>query len=343
MEKIPRDKGGSIIMADIRDVAKKANVSNSTVSRVLSEHAFVEPKTKERVLQAMKELNYRPHLAARFLKQGNSKMIGLLIPDIMNPYYPELVKSIEQVAVKAGYSMILCETLGSAESESHFLKVLSSLFVDGIIFISSTNRIDHVKSYINTIPIVFLNRSFDVTVPCININNEKASYDAINYLIAHGHKKISLLINNTERQYNQERFSGAKKAFQEHGINDFGKYIMKSVDSVTGAYDETSKLLEMGDKPTAIFLFNDYLAFGVYRAITKKGLSIPKDISVMGFDDTLQVQYLTPPLTTIRHPSAEHAQFIFDTLMKERAEPGKHKGITYFEGKIIERESVCYL
>lgn len=327
-------------MADIRDVATYAKVSPSTVSRVLSGNAFVEPETKDRVLQAMRDLNYRPNLAARSLKQGNSKLIGLIIPDITNPYYPELVKSIGLVAGKAGYSMVLCEALGDIEKEKRFFKALMNLFVDGIIYIASTTDIEHVRPYIGKIPLIFLNRFFDVDVPCININNQKAAFEAINYLVEHGHRKISILINNTKRQYNQERLSGAVKSLKEHGIDDYERYLIQEIESIDDAYEKTAKLLESEDKPTAIFMFNDYLSPGVYKAVNKKGLRIPEDISVMGFDDTPQVQYLSPSLTTVRHPCADHAQFIFDVLMKERNSSETKKSVTYFDGIIIERESV---
>lgn len=327
-------------MANIRDVANHARVSPSTVSRVLSGNAFVEPETKNRVLRAIKDLNYRPNLAARSLKQGNSKLIGLIIPDITNPYYPELVKSIGLVAGRAGYSMVLCEALGSIEKEKQFFKALMNLFVDGIIYIASTNEIEHVKPYISKIPLVFLNRFFEVDVPCININNEKAAYEAINYLVERGHKKISILINNTKHQYNQERLRGAVRSLTEHSIVDYERYLVRGIDSIDDVYEKTTKLLESNNKPTAIFIFNDYLSPGVYKAVNKRGLRIPEDISVMGFDDTPQVRYLSPSLTTVRHPSADHAQFIFDVLMKERNSSGTQNNVTYFDGIIIERESV---
>ena len=135
-------------MAGIRDVAKYAGVSPSTVSRVFSGVAYVEPETKKKVLDAVKALNYKPNLAARSLKRGESRLIGLIIPDIMNPYYPEVVKSMEICATKAGYSLILCDALGDVEKEKQYLKTLQYLFVDGILFLASTDDIEHVKPYI---------------------------------------------------------------------------------------------------------------------------------------------------------------------------------------------------
>lgn len=330
-------------MAGIRDVAKLANVSPSTASRVLSGNAYVEPNTKEKVLNAMKELGYKPNYAARSLKnRGSNKMFGLIIPDITNPYYPELVKKIEQVANNAGCSMILCETLGDAEKEKRFFESLMHLFVDGIIFISSTNSIEHIRPYIGKIPLVFLNRVYDVEAPCISLDNAQAAYDAVNYLIKFGHRKISVLINNTENQYNKDRLSGSIKAFKENGIKDYEQFIIRNIDSIEDAYEKTDRMLNSGERPTAFFIFNDYLSFGVYKAINKNGLSIPTDISVMGFDDTLQVRYLNPPLTTIRHTSADNAQYIFDALMSENRNHNNKHSVTLFKGNLIERESVTF-
>lgn len=328
-------------MVGIRDVAKLANVSPSTASRVLSGNAYVEPDTKAKVLNAMKELGYKPNMAARALKnQGNNKLVGLIIPDITNPYYPELVKKLEQVANDAGCSMILCETLGDKEKEKGFFETLMYLFVDGIIYIPSTKSIDHIRPYIGKIPMIFLNRVYDVDVPCISLNNYKAAYDAVNYLMKYGHKRISILVNNTSNQYNKERLAGAVAALNEKGIEDYEELMIRDIASIEDAYEKTDMMLKSGKQPTAFFIFNDYLSFGVYRAIDKNGLSIPEDISVMGFDDTLQVRYLNPPLTTIRHTSADNAQYIFDVLMEENRTHANKHSVKLFEGVLIERESV---
>ena len=187
-------------MVGIRDVAKYAGVSPSTVSRALSGVAFVEPETKEKVMKAVSDLNYKPNLAARSLKKGGSKLIGLIIPDIMNPYYPEVVKYMEACATKAGYSLILCDALGDVKKEKEYFKTLKYLFVDGILYIASTEDVEHVKPYIGEIPMVIVNRTFDVDAPCINIDNADAAYQAVKCLTDNGHRKIALYINDKDRQ-----------------------------------------------------------------------------------------------------------------------------------------------
>lgn len=328
-------------MVGIRDVAKYAGVSPSTVSRALSGAAYVEPEKKAKILRAVSELNYKPNLAARSLKRGGSRLIGLIIPDIMNPYYPEVVKYMEVCAMEAGYSLILCDALGDAKKEEEYFATLKYLFVDGILYIASTENIEHVKPYIGDIPMVIVNRTFDVDAPCINIDNVDASYQAVKYLAGKGHRKIALYINDKDRQYNRERLAGCLKVFEEYEIRDYGKYMVKDVESEDDAYVKTLELMKAEDRPTAVFMFNDFMAFGVYRGITKSGLQIPDDISVVGFDDIPSVKYLDPPLTTLRHSLADTSEVIFEKLAEQmRSQTCAPASRTYFKGRLIVRESV---
>ncbi|NBH71660.1 LacI family transcriptional regulator [Clostridiaceae bacterium] len=328
-------------MVGIRDVAKYAGVSPSTVSRALSGAAYVEPEKKEKIMRAVSELNYKPNLAARSLKRGGSRLIGLIIPDIMNPYYPEVVKYMEVCAMEAGYSLILCDALGDARKEEEYFATLKYLFVDGILYIASTENIEHVKPYIGDIPMIIVNRTFDVDAPCINIDNADASYQAVKYLAENGHRKIALYINDKDRQYNRERLAGCLRVFDEYKIQDYEQYMVKDVESEDDAYIKTLQLMKAEDRPTAIFMFNDFMAFGVYRGITKSGLRIPDDISVVGFDDIPSVKYLDPPLTTLRHSLADTSGVIFEKLAEQmRTQTCAPASRTYFKGRLIVRESV---
>ena len=213
--------------------------------------------------------------------------------------------------------------------------------MDGILYIASTENIEHVRPYIGEIPIIIVNRTFDVDAPCINMDNVDAAYQAVKYLIENGHRKIALYINDKDRQYNRERLQGALKALQEYGIKDYEKYMVRDVGSEEDAYYKTLEMLRNEELPTSIFMFNDFMAYGVYRGITKSGLHIPDDISVVGFDDIPQVKYLDPPLTTLRHSLADTAGIIFERLMEQiKTQTCAHGSRTYFKGRLIERESV---
>lgn len=328
----------------IREVAKYAGVSPSTVSRALSGSAFVEPETKERVLKAVNDLNYKPNLAARSLKKGGSHLIGLIIPDITNPYFPEAVKYMEIRAAEAGYSLILCDALGDVEKEKEYLETLKYLFVDGILYISSTEQVDHLTPYIGEIPMVIVNRTFEVNAPCINIDNEDAAGQVIRYLADHGHRNIAMYANGTDRQYNQERFTGCVKAAEECGFTLKETFMIRDVKSEEDAYKETLRLMQQEDRPTAIFMFSDSMADAVYRGIKKSGLRIPEDVSVVGFDDIPHVKYLDPPLTTIRHSLADASRVIFECLVSQmKTQTCAPHSAACFKGRLIERESVSQL
>lgn len=328
-------------MAGIREVARYAGVSPSTVSRALSGAAFVEPETKEKVMRAIRELNYKPNLAARSLKKGGSRLIGLVLPDITNPYFPEAVKCLELAAAKEGYSLILCDALGDEKKETEYFNNLRELCVDGILYISSTERIDHISSYIGEIPMVILNRTFDVEAPCINIDNRKAAQQAMTYFMEQGHRRVSMFITDKERQYNKERLAGCCQAFKQYGVKDYENYMIQNICSEEDAYDRTIELMSRKERPTGIFLFSDMMAYGVYCGIKKSGLRIPEDVSVIGFDDIPHVKYFDPPLTTVHHSLAEAADTIFQCLEEQiSSRQCISKKKIYFPGRLIIRDSV---
>lgn len=328
-------------MAGIRDVAKMAGVSPSTVSRVFSGVAFVEQETKDRVICAARELKYKPNLAARSLKKGGSKLIGLIIPDIMNPYYPEVVKYFEASAAKFGYALILCDALGDIEKEKEYFKMLQYLFVDGIFYIASTDNIEHIRPYAGSIPMVVVNRNFDLNAPCINLDNVDGACQAMSHLLENGHRRLAVFVNGKEMQYNQERMEGCLKACADYGIARRELTIIQDVASADIAYQKTWELMRRPDRPTGIFMFNDFMAYGVYKGITKNGLKVPNDVSIVGFDDIPQAKYLDPALTTLRHSLLDNAEQIFECLRRQ-IESGSCAPYSYISnrGRMIFRESV---
>ena len=173
------------------------------------------------------------------------------------------------------------------------------------------------------------------------LDNADASYQAVKYLTEKGHRKIALYVNDKNRQYNKERMAGCLKVFEEYGICDYERYLVRNVESEDDAYRKTLRLMAQEDRPTAIFMFDDFMAFGVYRGITKSGLRIPDDISVVGFDDIPSVKYLDPPLTTLRHSLADTAGVIFEKLAEQMpTQTCAPASKTYFKGRLIIRESV---
>lgn len=325
----------------IKAVAEYSGVSPSTVSRTLSGSARVEPETRKKVLEAVKRLNYKPNMAARTLKAGGTRLIGLIIPDIVNPYYPQIVKTLEDLALSAGYSIILCDARGEVEREQTYFEIFQHLCVDGILYVPSTENIDAAREYADRIPMVIINRTFDINVPCINIDNRGAANAAIRYLIENGHRKIAVYVNNTCRQYNAERLEGSLSAFQEAGITEYRRYLVENIGDEEDVYQRTLSLMSREDRPTAVFLFNDHMALSVYRGVIDSGLRIPEDVSVIGFDDIPSARYMAPPLTTVRHATYDTLEIIFDNLKSQIDTREFGQGsVTYHSAELVIRDSV---
>jgi len=325
----------------IKAVAEYSGVSPSTVSRTLSGSAYVEPETRNKVLEAVKKLNYKPNMAARTLKAGGNHLIGLIIPDIINPYYPQIVKTLEDLALKAGYSIILCDAQGDMDREKTYFEIFQHLCVDGILYVPSTENIDAAREYADRIPMVIINRTFDIDVPCINIDNREAAYSAVGYLIENGHRRIAIFMNNTCRQYNAERLEGTLKALRDAGIEDYEYELAENIKDEEDVYSRTLTMMNREEHPTAVFMFNDSMALSVYRGVIDCGLRIPDDVSVIGFDDIPSAQYMAPPLTTVRHATYDTLEIIFNNLINQIDSREFGKGsVTYHRAKLVVRESV---
>lgn len=294
----------------IRDVAKRANVSVATVSRVINESARVNPTTRKKVEKAIKELNYRPNEIARSFFTGKSKMLALLVPDITNPFFPELARSIEDSANKRGYTLLLCNTDNNQKKEQHYLSILQQKRVDGIINISNT-KID-TKDY--NIPLVFLDRGNEDFSPSVTVNNREGSKEAIVYLKSKKRNRIAH-ISGPKDDYNaQQRLKGYLDIVKDESwFSD--TYIRYGNYDFQTAYNCTIDLLKDKNDVDSIFVGNDFMAIGVLKAIEQSGKRVPEDISVIGFDGIKLGEQLNPSLTTMAQPLYEIGQKATETLI----------------------------
>ena len=215
-------------MAGIKDVAEYCGVSLSTVSRTMTGSAKVSPETRQKVLQAVKKLNYKPNMTAQMLKSGSARLIGLIIPDIVNPYYPQIVKTLEDLAMEAGYSIILCDAQGDAKREKNYFETLQRLCVDGILYVPSTENVEFVREYAERIAMVIINRTFDINAPCINICNEEATNIAIRYLLNMGHRKIALFMDELNCQIRADKVQGYRESLEQEGQRRAAARLRKS-------------------------------------------------------------------------------------------------------------------
>lgn len=311
---MPRQKG----TVSIKDVAAAAGVSTATVSRVLSPGevgAPVREQTRVRVEKAIDELGYRPNDLARALLQQRTATIGLVLPDIANPYYPPLVRAVEDGAAQRGYRVVLCNTDRDQAKAAAYLDVLVKTRVDGIIIAGGTGLpADAVlQAYRTKIVTVGPHGSGH---PSVGVDNRRAQASATSHAVELGHRRIGYVQGPPDSRTATDRLAGHHDALRAAGLED------ASADAVVvGGFDEESgfraarELVGRRPRATAIVCANDRVAFGVYAALADAGLAVPGDVSVIGFDDAPIAAYLRPTLTTVSVPTFDLGRRAIDLLL----------------------------
>jgi LacI family repressor for deo operon, udp, cdd, tsx, nupC, and nupG len=336
-------------MATISDVAKKARVSVGTVSNVLNDRAFVSQKNRRKVKLAIQELRYRPNTIARSLRKNRTYLLAVFIPDVSNPFYSEIVKGVENAARKNGYGALICDIEYEIENEFPLVERLGEKSVDGVLFSAGWNDEEEIiKLSESGIPVVILDRNVEnVPISSVEINNQQAVYEAIQYLIDNGHKRIGYISESLKIDTLKKRLEGYKLALNDNDIDydpeivfineklqaikvDHGYELMKSV------------LSSIEEMPTAFFGASDIIAVGAMKAIKEKNLRIPGDISIMGFDDIALSKFTEPPLTTVSQPKLEMGeravQLLLELIESRFSKPKPSKVI--LQTTLIVRDSV---
>jgi LacI family transcriptional regulator len=294
----------------INDVARAASVHASTVSRVLNGRAELSllPETRERVVAAANRLGYRPSALARSLRLRRTFTLGMLVPDITNPFFPPIIKGAEDTAHARGYNLILCNTMDSSEREATYLRVMRERQVDGLLIASSfmaDSTIAELRR--EKFPYVLLNRAprggDDLAVLP---DNRKGTAAAVDHLVGLGHRHIGLVAGPQTTMTGQERLTTARTALRRHRLPaDDGVVAIAESYSVEAGFRAARRLLLGETPPTAIFAANDLIALGTLRAAREAGLGVPKDLSIVGFNDIPQADLFDPPLTTVHVPQLE--------------------------------------
>ncbi|RPI78315.1 MAG: LacI family transcriptional regulator [Chloroflexi bacterium] len=294
-------------MTTIREVAQKAGVSYATVSHVINNTRFVTPETRERVVNAMDTLNYRPNALAQSLRKGTTNTIGLILPDSANPYFAEISRSIEAEAFKLGNSVILCNTERDLKREQFYVDVLSKKQVDGIIFVSTGHQVDSLNLLLSQgIPVVLVDRSVSqVEMDAVLTDNQEGGYIATRHLIELGHRRIACIAGPSHISPSAERIIGYRKALEEIGVPYDEAIVQQGDYHPNSGLQVTNHLLGLNPRPTAIFALNDLMALGAMRAAAEAGYNVPQDLAIIGFDDIEFACYTNPPLSTIAQPKQE--------------------------------------
>ena len=305
----------------IEDVARKAKVSKATVSRVFNRtSSHIKEETRERVLKAIKEMDYRPNIIAASLKKKQTNTIATVISNISNPFFTAVVRGIEDKANKHGYNVILCDTDENSKKEREYLQDLRAKQIDGLIVATSGGNVDLFQTLKEKeFPVVLIDRYLkEIEFDAVVVNNQESAYQATKYLIGLGHKKIAMisapLLDISTRL---ERVEGYRKALEDSSIEvDRGLIKICNYQRSNG-YVKTMQLLNGRYPPTAIFVTNNLVALGALTAIKEKRLRIPQDISFLMFDDLDWTPHLNPALTTIAQPAYMIGSKSVDILLKK--------------------------
>lgn len=313
----------------LNDVAKTAGVTSMTVSRVVNQNGYVSEETREKVMRAVGELNYRPNGLARGLKRQRTDTIGLVLGDIANPFAAELARAIRDISSQRGYNLFICISEHSAKEDVAAFDSLADHQVDGIIVATRSNKIgdEHLHEMIKRgVSVVCIGRDFyDENADSVTADALNGGFQATQHLIDLGHKKIAFIGATIASGKNLKRFQGYLKALKDNGLPVEERHITgkpETDDDTPGysteklGYEAMKRLLVLPNRPTAVFARNDFTAIGAINAIKEAGLNIPNDISIVGFDDIPMAIHTSPALTTVRQPTRSQGSIAANYLLK---------------------------
>lgn len=333
----------------IKDVAKKAEVSIATVSRVVNKTDHVTPQIYERVMDAINELGYSPNTAARSLVKQRTNAIGIVVNNLHDPFFHDLIKGFEMAAQQTSYSVVFCSALGGdIKSKEAYVKYLSNGVVDAVILYGSYFSDESVVKYLQEnrkIEYVMIENDVpDLSCNKLLINNYGGAKNAVKFLIGKGHTRIAHICGNPNKKVTIERFNGYIAAMQEAHLEVMDGFIQYSSTDYKSGYGRMNALLDLPEPPTAVFCSDDAIASYAVRAALARGLRVPEDVSVMGFDNQtiLPDRYRGPEITSVEQPLYTIGMDSI-RLVSERLKAGQTEEpvVRTYETKIVEKETVC--
>ncbi|QQK77344.1 LacI family DNA-binding transcriptional regulator [Salicibibacter cibarius] len=326
-------------MVNIQRVAKEAGVSVATVSRVLHDQNTVTAKTRLKVEETIQKLNYQPSMLGRNLRKSESRLLLVLIPEISNPFYFDIIKGIESFAISHNYNILLCETDSSPERENIYFDLVKAKMADGIISMDPAVNVEALLDLAENHAIIQCSEyMIEKEIPYVTIDNEAAAYRAVKHLIKIGNKKIAFINSNQKYLYARQRNKGYQKALEEHGIPVREEYIFHT-EHLGFEYGQQAakKILNLNDRPTALFAVSDLLAIGALKEISACGLHVPDDMAVVGFDKIEFSNMTNPALTTISQPMYKMGTIAVEMLIKKLK--GEKVESVILDHELVIRES----
>ncbi len=304
-------------MATLKDIAKRANVSAMTVSRVVKNNGYVKSETRKRIEAAIEELDYRPNEIARSLVRSRTDNIFLIVPDIENPFFPEMIKGTEAVLREHGFKSIFADTDGRIENEKQVCDHALSRIVDGVILYTPRSETAYLEFLAARIPLLVVDRRVaSDTVDHIYYDNKPSAQKAVEYLIENGHRTIGLIGGPENVLANLRRKSGYLAAFRKHGITVRDDLMLSSGFSFEDGAAAFRYFWNLAERPTAYFATNDVMALGFLQEAQEQGASVPTDFSIIGFDNIAISRLISPPLTTVNNPRRQMGALAAYRLLK---------------------------
>lgn len=329
-------------MANIHDVAERAGVSITTVSRVIHDISPVNMETRKKVLRAIEELNYRPSIIAQGMRGQKTRSIGVLIPDFTSYYYSELLNHIEMEARAQGYLAIMCTTETDATREKEYFDDLIRRQVDGFIlcwYRGGEEKLHYLREILKRVPIVVMDQPVEgLGVSSVYTDGYKGIKKITTAFIRQGHKSIAMIKDLKHYSANETRFQGYIDALKSNGFEVRGTLIEQSEISVESGYNAAERLFKR-ESPSALVAIDDLTAIGALHYCDDRGFAVPEDVSITGFDDISLARFVSPRLTTIAQPLQEIARCATRQIIKEISDRNAEKREFVFEPRVVLRES----
>lgn len=326
----------------IYDVAREANVSMATVSRVVNGNPNVKPATRKKVVEVIDRLGYRPNAVARGLASKKTTTVGVIIPDISSPFFAELARGIEDIATMYKYNIILSNSDQNIDKELHLLNTMLGKQVDGIVFMGGNIKAEHVEEFKKSpVPIVMAGSIEESgEIPSVNIDYEQASFDAVSAFIEKGHKEIAFVSGPFHEPINKlKKLEGYKRALAEAGIEYKDEFVIEGDYTYDSGIEAIERILELQVKPTAILVGSDEMALGVVHGAFDRGFNVPDDFEVISSDNTRMTLMVRPQLTTIVQPLYDIGAVAMRLLTKYMNKESVDQNIVVLPHRIENRKS----
>ncbi len=322
------------------DVAKLANVSPATVSRVLSNPDLVSKETREKVMEVINKVNYKPHIVARQFRTKETKIILVVVPDITSAFFSRVLRGIEHVAVQNGYQVILGDTENDTEREQEYINLLLQKQADGMVLLTARQDKTKLEEISEHFPMVLACEYMDgLNVPTVSIDNISSARKATEHLIQQGHTKIAHITGPINVILSRDRLRGFQQAMMSHDLEIDSAYIQEGDFTFESGYHQMLKLLALETPPSAVFAFNDEMAMGAIKAVKDSHMLIPEDVAIVGFDNIKMASVIEPNLTTIDQPKYEIGKKAMELLLNLINGESLQKKKFVMKDELIVRES----